>query len=455
MPLRGLKRNAAWNIAEVLVSSIVLFVLYRIILMKLGPSALGVWSLVLATTSFARLADLGAASGLGRYVAVSQARAESDGANGAAFIYVETALISNALLYVLLAGVMYWPAWWALGSVTEGDATTVARQLLPYAIAAFVMQNISNVVAAALVGLHKSYRKSQLMLFTLSIQALVSVAAIRPLGLSGIALGQIVQCLLLLLLGWVAVVRLTKGRFQFIVPYRMAMGPLRDLIGFGARLQGLNIAAFLFEPLTKFVFAAVGGVGALGMYELASRGILQVRQLVVAPSQNLMPLFAAQFHTEPESVRPLYERALITMIVGAGASMAVMSLGSPIISYIWLQRVDPLFVILSFVLASGWLCNMISAPGYLLGVSTGMLRWNIAGGLLSTLLGPTLGAALAQLWGGTGVAVGAMVAMGLGSLTTWFLNCRALRIPILPSIGSWSAFLRRILATPRRLSFKK
>ena len=65
MQLR-LGRNATWAVGEVVISGLVLFLLYRIVVATLGVEALGVWSLVMATTSLARFADLGAAAGLAR-----------------------------------------------------------------------------------------------------------------------------------------------------------------------------------------------------------------------------------------------------------------------------------------------------------------------------------------------------------------------------------------------------
>jgi O-antigen/teichoic acid export membrane protein len=433
-----LRRNAIWNLAEVAGSSVVLFVLYKLILKHLGVSALGIWSLVLATTSLARVADLGAAGGLGRYVALAHARNE---AGDEALSYVETALIANAGFYILLGAVLYYPAWWGLGLTTQGAATVEARALLPFAIGAFVLQNVANVVTAALTGFHKSYQKSALTLLTLLVQATVALLTVQTIGLRGVALAQIVQYALTIIFGWWLSCR-AAGASGIRLPYQIRVSALRELMGFGLRLQALNISSFLFDPFTKFAFSSVGGLQALGMYELASRGILQVRQLVVAPSQNLTPLFAAAQHQNPDDIRTLFERALATIIVAAGAAMLVMGLGSPLISLIWLRHVDHLFVLFSLLLAMGWFFNMISTPGYLMGVGVGCLRWNIVGSLVSTLGSPALGVALAVPFGGLGVAAGAMIAISAGGVVTWLLNCRSLAVPPLPSKSAWLGLLR-------------
>ena len=70
-------RNTLWNVAEVIIGAAVLFLLYRLIIAKLGVEALGIWALVLATTAVAKLADVGVASGLGRFVALQREEANA------------------------------------------------------------------------------------------------------------------------------------------------------------------------------------------------------------------------------------------------------------------------------------------------------------------------------------------------------------------------------------------
>lgn len=431
----GLKRNAIWNIAEVLFASLVLFVLYRLILKALGLEALGIWSLVLATTSFARIADLGAAGGLGRYVALSQAR--KDGGD-AALVYVESALILNVALYAILGVLLYWPAQWAINAFTHGPATADAQALLPYAIAAFALQNVTGVVTAALIGFHRSYQKSMLTLVTLAVQAGVALATVEALGLRGVALAQVAQWALLLCAGWFLVVRAASGRWRFALPWRIRREPLRELVGFGLRLQALNIVSFPFEPMVKFVFSSVGGLAALGMYELASRGILQVRQVVVAPSQNLTPLFTQAHHEGNEALAAHYRPALVSIALAATLAMGATAVGSPVISYIWLREIDLLFIAYSLILSAGWFVNIIATPGYYLGIAAGRLRWNIIGSVVSTVLGPMLGYLLGLEFGGLGIAAGAMAAIAAAALIIWFYNCKSLEIAPAPEKADWA-----------------
>lgn len=433
-----LRRNAVWNVAEVLASSVVLFFLYKIILARLGVSALGVWSLVLATTSLARIADFGAAGGLGRYVALAQAeKRETDGA----LAYVETALLANAALYAALGIVLYGPAWWALGLVTDGEATAQARQLLPYAIASFVLMNLSAVVIAALVGFHRSDQKSMLALGGLAVQAAVALATVTFLELRGVALAQIAQHLVLCVGGWLLAVRAAEGRWAVKLPSRIRPPLLRELVGFGLKVQGLNLAAFLFEPAIKFVMSSVGGLAALGLFEMAQRLIQQVRQLIVAPSQNLTPMFTEAHASDRERLPLIYEKATALMTAAAVPVFAGLAVCGPVLSWLWIGHVDWRFVTYLGVLCVGWLVNTLSVPTFLIGLGVGRIRWNMAGSALMTVLGPTLGWFLAPGLGALGVAVSTSLALGLGSLVFMIMNCRMLGIPVLPRRSAYTAAL--------------
>lgn len=430
--MKRIRQNAIWNIAEVLAGSLMLFVLYKAILHYLGVGAMGVWSLVVSATAVGRVADIGMSSGLGRYVALSAARGDP---SERALVYVETALITNGALYLVLGTAIYWPAWHALAWATSGTALEQARDLLPFAIVAFATQNLSTVTNAALTGQHRSGLKSQLSLITLSVQCVMALALVRGFGLAGLAVAQITQYILLAIAGWFLVAKGLNAKPSLRLPSRVDRDSLRDLTGFGLKMQGLTLAGFLFEPATKFVLSGTLGVSALGIYELVSRGVLQVRAVILAPSQNLTPSFTAALHRDASELRPLYDRATALLTTLGGLAMAALALGSPVISLIWLERVDMTFVTLSFIVAGGWWCNIVAVPGYYLGIASGVLRWNIIGAGITAVMSPMLAAALAGRLGIPGAVTGLMTGVAAGALLTATMNARRSQLDILPRVS--------------------
>jgi O-antigen/teichoic acid export membrane protein len=170
--------------------------------------------------------------------------------------------------------------------------------------------------------------------------------------------------------------------------------------------------------------------------------------VVVAPSQNLTPIFTSQVKQGHEALAASYAKASAMMQLAGAAAMAGLALGAPVISFIWLGRVQPLFIGYSAMLALGWFCNIASTPGYYLGIASGRLRWNIAGAVTTSTAAAGLGLLLGRLWGPLGIAAGAMTALMAGNFITWLLNCRDLRLRVLPTVGDWWSLMAAISRNP-------
>lgn len=422
------RRNAAWALAEVAASALVLFFLYRVIVAQLGVKALGIWSLVLATTSFGRLADLGTAAGLGRFVAIAGARQEKD----RTIVYVETAIITNLLLYSAIALAMWVPAFYALSLTTSGEVLATARALLPFSLLSFVLIGVASATTGSIVGQQRSDQKSMIVIAGLVLQFLASVALLPHGGLRGLAWAQIAQYALVISLGWLLFLRNHRGSWTFRLPHRWHREVFRELIGFGAKLQAATIISFLLDPTVKFLMSTYGGLEALGFFEMAQRLVQQVRQIIVMPNQVLMPGFVHLMETEPQRIAPLYHRAMTLSMVGGFALLGSVALASPLICYLWTGQVTATFVRFTVILAASWFANLVAAPAYLLGVASGRIVWNLWGHLVSLTGTLVAGILLGRSFGAIGIAIGAGSMLALGSLFSMYRNCHMLGLHPFP-----------------------
>jgi O-antigen/teichoic acid export membrane protein len=420
----NLRRNVVWNVIEVASTSVVLFLLYRLIAMRLGIDSVGVWSLVLATTSLARFADAGLAAGLSRFVATSL----QEGKTRQASQFVETALLANGILFTVLGLAIYYPLYWALPQVMDAKYVAQARGLLPFAVASLVMINLGSVITSAMIGISRSDLKSKLTLITSVLQLVVSLAMIGRLGLNAVAIAQILQNGLLVVIGWVLFARHSSGR---LVPRAINYQRLRELLGFGVRLQLLSVTSLLYEPLIKFVMSATAGVAALGLFEMAWRAILQLRQILVVPTQNLVPMFAVA--EGAEAMEKIHERATAMISAASVLGLGAFAVFSPIVSYLWLGAINWEFVTYVVILVPGWILNTGSTSGFLLGVGKGVLRWNLIASVTTSILALVFTTVLARYLGGVGVAIGASLAIGGSSLIHWVMNCRAFGVRPFPA----------------------
>ncbi|MCK1294843.1 oligosaccharide flippase family protein [Bradyrhizobium sp. 30] len=447
-----LKRNAAWSVIEALSSAVILFFLYKIIVANLGIEALGVWSLVLATTSLMRLADAGAASGLARFVAVHFAASPI-----AARKYIDTAILTNLGLYCVLALLFYLPAKYGLRLAIRNDtALQQACELLPYALASFVLTNVAAAASATLIGLHRADLKSQVIIGGIIVQAAASVLLISTFGLVAMAQAQILQNLFCIFVSLALAKYVIDRKVGILLPVKWKNSAFKEIVGFGAQLQLSAIIIFLYDPITKFLMGTFGGLELTGIFELANRLVFQTRALLVTPTQALVPAYAAAKLSSHEKLETLYSRSIAHIVAAGLPTMGALLVASPTISFILLGSVNWLFITLVMVLVSGWLTNLLAAPAYLMGVGTGLLKWNIAGNLLTTSTCLVLGFTLGEAFGGYGVAVAAAIAQASGSLLIAAKNCRAQSVRTTPKIDEVLQVVRSIpysLSQPLRKRF--
>lgn len=379
-----------WNLIEVLFSTLILFIIYRIVIAKLGLHSIGIWALVLSVTSIARVADLGASGGLSRYVSrasVDLVEAET------ALTYIRAAFALNVGLYILLSAISYIPIWLTLGKVAPISSLAEARALLPYSMIAFALLNVSAIPSAALTGLGMGAKKSKIMVVTTLIQAVVVFLLVDRVGLIGVAIGQIIQYILSGVVGWISI---RKVMFNFgitlvpKIPISNNMVAIRAMISFGAKLQILNIVSMLFDPLVKGSISANYGMNNLAMYELSSRIILQIRQLIISPSQNLIPLYASSLDLPNSKFSDLYEKTSSTVILAASVLMIFPVIFSPFLSFIWLGNINIQFLLFSFILSIAWFMNIAAAPAYMIGIATGQLKPNILASAVMSFVTPAL-----------------------------------------------------------------
>jgi O-antigen/teichoic acid export membrane protein len=443
--MTSLSRNVRWNVIEVVATGLGIFLVYRVTVLSLGIAALGLWSLVIATTSVAKLADLGVSGGLARLIPQTRARSQSD---DQALVYIETGLIFNLIFYSALCLIAYWPALGAISAATQSSTASAAKDLLPYALLSLVAGMLSGMMGSALVGLHRSDFKSKITIISVFVQTIFVYFTITKFGIASLAIAQILQAVIICVFCWIVSVKVLSGRFRFLLPYRVSMTALKEITGYGLRVQGLTIVGYIYEPAIRIILTAISGTNAVGTYELASRLVLQVRQLLVSPSTNLLPIISETHERDPSTLVPRYHFWTVNMMVLGFLSMLFLIIGSPIISILWLRSVNAEFISYVIILSIGWAVNIAATPAFLIGLGIGYLRWNIAGAAFTSLLTLILSYLLGYLFGGIGCVIGVSLAVAAGAAVTWVGNGSVLKARVMPPSHVFRASYGTILRHP-------
>jgi O-antigen/teichoic acid export membrane protein len=118
MKHRQLFLNASTTLLQVLGSAAILFLLYRFLIRTIGIDGLGIWSLVLATTSFVALANQGFSTSLVKFVAQYAARENHE----VVARLLETALLSVGFGLAIVELGLYPLVRWALAFILPRGA---------------------------------------------------------------------------------------------------------------------------------------------------------------------------------------------------------------------------------------------------------------------------------------------------------------------------------------------
>ena len=401
----ALRRNAVASGLEVAVAGLGLFVIYRAVVQELGLGMLGVWSLLLATTAFGRVADLGIAAGLARFVA----RALAEGDRAGAALFGRTALVAVAIGMGAVAAAALWPLSRALGLALGGADLALARGLLPGALLVFWLGTLRAVVDACLLGAHRADLRAVASVAGMAVQVGVALSLVGTKGLGGLVGAQAAAAVVALALGLVLVRRALAVPRDAAAPW-VSGAALREMLGLGLRLQVGTLATLLVEPLCKIVLGAVGGTALLGVFEMAQRMVYQVRSVAIMALQSTVPEFARIEAEGGETLDRLFGRVCRAAAVTGAGLMAVLAVASPLVSWLWLGRVDPLFVLFTGVLSVGWAVNILAAPAFFLGIARGRVMPGVLGQVLSGVVAPLavlgIGAALGPVAAVLGVVLG-------------------------------------------------
>ncbi|MBS0375194.1 MAG: oligosaccharide flippase family protein [Proteobacteria bacterium] len=406
----SVRRNAAAAVAQVVLSGLLLFVLYRYLLDRLGASSLGVWSLVLASTNVARLGALGLQGTAVRFVARDLAR----GSPASAARYAETAVVATAFAIGLMLALAYPLIGVVLERLVDPSLRAATRELLPYALGSLWVGSLGGVAQSALDGCQRIAARSAITVGASVVLVAGSVALVPSLGLRGVALAQLAQGAWLFGLGWR---RLRRSLPDLpVVPRRIDRPRLREMLRFGANVQAESLLAMLHDPIAKGLLAHFSGLPSVAYFEMATRLTQQLRALVTAALQVLVPVIAGAQEHEREHVRALYRSSGEFLVLVSVPAFGLLVVAAPLIGHVWLGRDEPTFVLSLAWLAIAWWVNTISAPAISANFGTGFIASHTVAALLIAVVNLALGLAAGQLWPRDGVLLSWVTALVVGSL---------------------------------------
>jgi O-antigen/teichoic acid export membrane protein len=424
MEKRQLLLNAATSCGQVLVMGASLFFLYRYLLRTIGVEQLGIWSVVLATSSAASVAKKGVSGSAVKYVARYLARGEKE----TVARVIQTTAVSIGVFAAIALLVTYPLAKWILALIVPAEKLGMAHAILPYALLSLWLMMLGSCYYAALDGFQRTDLRSWVLMGGSFFLLALAYVVVPLYGLMGLAYAQVAQSLFILLFSWA----LLKSRLRALpfFPRKWDKPLFKEMVGYGLNLQLINIFQTLSDPLTKALLTKFGGLSMTGFYEMASRMVVQLRTLIVAANQAMVPTIADLQEKGSELIQGVYKKSYRLILYISVPFFSAVAVFIPAVSHVWIGHYEKTFVVFSYILTIGWFFNTLISPSYFSNLGVGEVRSNTIGHAVIAALNVMLCFALGSLFGGAAVVVGWTISLDAGSLLITYIYHKRYRIPL-------------------------
>lgn len=401
----GLARNSAMSSLQAVAGAVVLFGSYKALVMWHGPDALGLWSLIGAFTLSIRLFDPSGGASIGRFVAIAQAN-EARGSTGvhSAITYADSALIVMMMLYTVMCLIAWLPIQWLLETQIDDPATLKdAMAAFPVMLALVPVIVFGTSCADALDGIQRADLRALAMIGGFGILAAMIFALVPRYGLIGFAVAQVIQYLVVAVVARMLLIK--KLDEAKLLPTSFNLHASKELLRYGFKLQAASLANTLAEPLTKVLLNHFGGLSILGIYEISSKLVVQIRSVIVGAAVPLLPVFATETGLTKDGPGSLIRKSNRVVAMASLAMFLLSIVGGPVLSWLILDEINTTLLEFTAILATGFAFNTLALPFYLQAQATGVLKWNILGQLSIGLVTIATGPIFATLLGGHGIVL--------------------------------------------------
>ncbi|TAF46602.1 MAG: hypothetical protein EAZ51_01295 [Sphingobacteriales bacterium] len=422
--------NALFSVAQIVFVGLTYFIIYTLLLHKLGSEKLGIWSLILSTTSVANVATTGLALSLVKYIAMYNADIDHIKINK----YIKTGLFIISLLTGVIIIIVYILGKFFLPKVMPLNNVQEAISLLPLSLMSLFLNAIGGVFLSTLEGLHHSAFRSISYIVSSILFTIVAFLLIDQYGLMGIAIAQVIQAIMLILLG----VFFLKLLFRKVSLFPIVFDKIifKEIFGYSASFQFIGVCTILIEPVVKFMISRFGGLSFVGFYEMGSRLVSQIRALIISANQVMVPYISkisASQNSKNDFTYPIILKLVYYLTV---CLMVFIILLSPVISVLWIGTYNEVFVKTLIILSAATTINLISTPAYFSSMGLGKLNGILYSHAIFLVLNIILGYFLGINFGGWGVIVSYSLSYLVCSFVTIFYYHKIYNIKILRLFNS-------------------
>lgn len=411
-----LRLNAGAAVAAVAAQTLIGLVLYSFLIRQLGAETVGAWVSLTAVGLLACMADMGLNHALIRQLSVAIHQADQDrvGATVETLVWA-VAVFAGAALGLLYLAFPLWSPWLGLPAVEHAGV----ERWLPFVFGGLWLNRMGDACAGGLDGQQRFVARSVAVIFALLAGLLLSLWWVPLFGMDGAAAAFVVQNALQFIANLVQLRRTTNG-LSLMRP-RLRVSILREAVRYGLSVQALVLCYLVLESGIKISLARSGNLAAVSYFDLAFRIGKGVRGLLASALRVLVPRLAAAGSDASGQERraAAYADAFGVLLMVALSAFVVLLAAAPLISWLVVGRVEPVFMsALAFALLP-WLVYSLTDPALTVSLASARMRWPLRGHLVTLLLTAVLVALGGRHTPFVGLYAIVMFAMLSGCVVTW------------------------------------
>lgn len=406
---RRVSVNAIASFSQAIVVGICYFFLYKYLLKTVGSEELGLWSLVVASSSMAGMGSMGIGGSVVKFVADADAHKDYKKIESIFHTSIVIVLPVIGLLCLILYGVL--PG--ILASAVSKDLYPLALRLIPVALLNFFLNACAGIFCSTIDGLQFIYIRNFIASCLIILYLVLTFIFVPVWGLVGVVYAQIVQSTIMII-SYLTVIYIKLPGFN-LFRLRIQRHIFKELFNYGVNFQVMSLSDLFFDPITKYFLSRFGGLSVTGFYDMAGKLVSQLRSLIVSSLQVIVPAIANVSAKGFSDIKDLYLKwfpnlfsatlILITSIVAMANYIAV----------IWVGRREETFIIILILLSIGWFFNIISSFAYFIDLGTGDLKWNVRAHVIQSSANLILGYLFGRLIGGVYVVLAPATALIIGT----------------------------------------
>jgi O-antigen/teichoic acid export membrane protein len=421
LPLGRMTRNSLFAFVQSIIVTVGMFASFRIVVQEVGLDLLGVWFLLLAGSAFARVGDVSGAGALSRFVAMRSYRDQKDWAIES----IHTVLITSVGLNLVICSLFGLAAPFVIDRYFDPNFQQEALALVPYALLNMLLGSLAVAMTSGIDGTQRADQRAIVLGLATVAMVLVCFFLVPRMGLFGFVLAQLSYQAFIIIVGWFVMRRHVPGLGLF--PLRWRWPIFRETTGFAVKLSAIGIVAIFFEPLAKFTMNHVGGLASVTLYEMASRLVVRMRDLIVAAALPLVPAFASHKHADTNAFRDLLYKTSRVASIAASINTAMILAVGPLVSIAMFNEVSWAFVTMTACLAAAWNAQLPAIAHYFAAQGQGVLRWNFVSHAIVSVFVLLSAYTFAETYGVYGLLAGIVAGFVASLIPIYFFNAVALK----------------------------